>query len=192
MWGMEPAPAALVARDFFVEQGVRKVLVPGFGYGRNARLFHESGMQVTGIEISGTAVALARRHFGTAMTIHHGPVTAMPFDADRYDGIFCYALIHLLDAAERGRLLRDCYAQLDAGGWMVFVVLSKAAPTYGQGVALGADRFEQFGGVRLYFYDRESIAGEFGPYGLQELREIEENFPFYLIFCRRERAAEAS
>ena len=69
-------------------------------------------MAVTGIEISKTAVEMAGKHYGKAMTIHHGSVTYMPFDDCRYDGIFCYALIHLLDSNERKKLIRDCYNQL--------------------------------------------------------------------------------
>ena len=33
----------------------------------------------------------------------------MPFDKALYDGIFSYALIHLLNEKERGKLTNDCY-----------------------------------------------------------------------------------
>jgi hypothetical protein len=52
MWGLEPARSAVLARDLFAEKGIMKVLVPGMGYGRNARVFTDSGMAVTGIEQS--------------------------------------------------------------------------------------------------------------------------------------------
>ena len=35
-----------------VQKIMSKVLIPGFGYGRNARVFHDAGMVVSGIEIS--------------------------------------------------------------------------------------------------------------------------------------------
>lgn len=186
MWGMQPAPSAVMTRDLFVQQGIRQVLVPGFGYGRNAQLFREQGMQVTGIEIAQSAIDMAQKHYGTDMTVYHGSVTDMPFDAARYDGIFCYALIHLLDSDERAKLIRDCYNQLLPGGYMVFVAISKAAPTYGQGTPVGKDRFEQFGGVRLFFYDRDSVAAEFGGAGLIDVKEVEENYPFFMVTCRKE------
>ncbi|GAB2776984.1 hypothetical protein GCM10027275_19930 [Rhabdobacter roseus] len=151
MWGFEPARSAVLVRDFFAERGVRQVLIPGIGYGRNAQVFRDSGMAVTGIEISQTAIEIARKQYGPAMAIYHGSVTDMPFDHNRYDGIFCYALIHLLDRPEREKLIRDCYHQLTEQGYMVFTVLSKAAPTYGQGTYLSPDRFEMFGGVQLFF-----------------------------------------
>lgn len=185
MWGFEPAKSAVLTKDFFLQQGVKTVLVPGFGYGRNAQVLRENGMQVTGIEISQTAIDMAVKHYGKEMTIYHGSVTDMPFDNKKYDGIFCYALIHLLDAPEREKLVRDCYAQLNAGGYMVFTVISKEAPTYGTGTLLSKDRYEMFGGVQMYFYDRESIQAEFGNAGLFEVNEINENYPFYLIKCKK-------
>lgn len=187
MWGFEPAPSALLAKDFFVENSVKNVLIPGIGYGRNAQIFRENGMEVTGIEISKTAIELARKHYGPAMTIHHGSVTDMPFDDRRYDGIFCYALIHLLDSDERRKLIRDCFRQLSENGHMIFTAISKEAHTYGTGKFISTDRYEVFEGVRMFFYDRESIRAEFGDAGLIEIAEIKENYPFYLITCRKGR-----
>jgi len=185
MWGFEPAKSAVLAKDFFLQQAVKNVLIPGIGYGRNAQIFRDNGMAVTGIEISQTAIDMARKHYGNGMTIYHGSVTDMPYDEHLYDGIFCYALIHLLDSNEREKLIRDCYNQLAENGCMVFTVISKEAPTYGQGEAIGKDRFEMFGGVKMFFYDRESINAEFGDAGLFEISEVTENYPFFLIKCRK-------
>lgn len=183
MWGFEPAQSALMARDFFVVHGVKEVLVPGIGYGRNAKVFLDSGMAVRGIEISQTAIELAHRHFGEDLVISHGSVTEMPFDGRRYDGIFCYGLIHLLDVEERRKLIADCYGQLAVGGCMVFTMITKGAATYGQGELVGKDRYAQFGGVRVYFYDREAVEAEFGGYGMVEVREVGEGYPFWWVGC---------
>ncbi|WP_341904863.1 class I SAM-dependent methyltransferase [Fluviicola taffensis] len=185
MWGFEPANSAVWTKDFFIRHSIKDILIPGIGYGRNAKIFQDNGMTVTGIEISETAIALARKHFGTEMTIHHGSVTEMPFDEKQYAGIFCYALIHLLDTSERKKLIRDCYNQLNENGWMVFTAISKTAPSYGNGKEIGKDRFEQFGGVNIFFYDEDSIREEFREFGLMEIIEIEENLPMFLIVCRK-------
>lgn len=185
MWGFEPANSAVLTRDFFVEKSVKNILVPGIGYGRNAQIFADAGMTVTGIEISATAITMARKHYGTGITIHHGSVTNMPFDKNWYDGIFCYALIHLLGEDERKKLIRDCYNQLAEDGYMIFTAISKEAPTYGQGKFISKDRYEIFHGVNMFFYDRESINAEFGDAGLFEITEVTENYPFFLIKCKR-------
>ena len=139
MWGSEPAKSAVMARDIFVEHKIKSVLIPGVGYGRNAQIFMDNGMTVTGIEISQTAIDLARNHFGNDLTIYHGSVTEMPFDDKLYDGIFCYGLIYLLDSNERRKLIRDCFNQLTEDGWMIFTAITKDAQTYGQGTLVSKD-----------------------------------------------------
>lgn len=185
MWGLEPALSAVLTKDFFLQHAVKNMLIPGIGYGRNAQIFRDHGIAVTGIEISNTAIELAKKHFGEDMRIYHGSVTDMPFDQNTYDGIFCYALIHLLDSNERKKLISDCYNQLSENGYMVFTVISKTANTYGKGKLISTDRYELFEGAQIYFYDQESIKAEFGGYGLFEITEIEENQSFYLIKCKK-------
>lgn len=185
MWGFEPAKSAILAKDFFVQKSVKNILIPGIGYGRNAQIFKENGMAVTGIEISKTAIEMARKHYGTDTIIYHGSVTDMPFDKNQYDGIFCYALIHLLDSGEREKLIQDCYNQLSQNGYMIFTAISKEAHTYGQGKFISKDRYEIFDGVKMYFYDGESIHDEFDRAGLFEITEISESQPFFLIKCKK-------
>ena len=195
MWGFQPADSAIAANDLFLANGAKKVLIPGIGYGRNARIFRDNGMTVTGIEISETAIDLAKRHYGDDLHIHHGSVTDMPFDKQLYDGIFCFALIHLLNARERKALIAKCFAQLAPGGYMIFVTVSKKAPMYQKGTCIGPDRYETLPGVRIFFYDAESVSREFGAYGLLDCTEIVEpgkhakNAPpleFLMIRCRKE------
>lgn len=185
MWGLEPAKSTVLTKDFFIEQGVRNVLIPGIGYGRNANIFIENRIAVTGIEISQTAIDLAKKHFGDKLSIFHGSVTEMPFEDNTYDGIFCYGLIYLLDEDERAKLIQDCFNQLKENGFMVFTAITKDAQTYGQGTEITKDRFEMFGGVKIFFYDKESIQEEFGNYGLFEVTEVTENYPFHLIKCQK-------
>lgn len=185
MWGFEPSKSAVLTKDLFVQKSIKNILIPGIGYGRNAQIFVESGITVTGIEISKTAIEMARKHYGTDMTIHYGSVTDMPFDKNQYDGIFCYALIHLLDAGERAKLISDCYDQLSPNGYMVFTVISKEAKSYGQGKFVSEDRYEIFDGVKMFFYDKESIQAEFHNAGLFETTAVDENQPFFLIKCKK-------
>lgn len=194
MWGLEPSDSAIMAKDFFLENKLKDVLIPGFGYGRNAKLFSDNGMCVTGIEISKTAIDLARKN-GVTATIYHGSVTNMPFDNKRYDAIFCYALIHLLNRRERKKLIQDCYNQLKPNGYMIFTAVTKKAPMYGKGRELSKDRFEIMEGVKMFFYDSNSVRREFEQHGLIEFSEIDEpnknmkNKPsmnFVIITCKKD------
>ncbi|WPP52772.1 class I SAM-dependent methyltransferase [Catalinimonas niigatensis] len=194
MWGFAPTDSAVATLHLFQQHGIQEILVPGFGYGRNAKLFTDNGFSVTGIEISATAIALAKKHYGEDIQVYHGSVSDMPFDQKLYDGIFCYALIHLLDEKERAKLISDCYQQLRPEGYMVFVALSKSTASYGEGTPLGKDRFESRHGVKLFYYDAASVDTAFGKYGLMEAKEISEpaNPPdhkpsqqFWYISCRK-------
>lgn len=194
MWGLEPADSAILAKDFFLEKKVKDILIPGTGYGRNAKIFIDNGINVTGIEISKTAIDLAKQN-GLDSKMYHGSVTDMPFDDKLYDGIFCYALIHLLDSNEREKLIKDCYNQLKPNGYMIFTAISKKAPMFGKGTRLSKDRFEIMKGVKMFFYDSDSVKQEFEKYGLVEFSEIDEpsktmqNKPplkFTIIKCKKE------
>ncbi|MEK3688638.1 class I SAM-dependent methyltransferase [Paenibacillus sp. FSL R10-2736] len=194
MWGFEPSDSAILTKDFFLEKNVKDILIPGIGYGRNAKVFTDNGIDVTGIEISQTAIDLARQS-GLNMNVYHGSVTDMPFDNKLYDGIFCYALIHLLDQREREKFIQDCYNQLKPGGYMVFTTVSKKVPMYGKGVQLDTDYFEIMDRVKMFFYDADSIQQDFANYGLVEISEIDEpgknmkNKPslnFLIIKCKKE------
>jgi len=185
MWGEDPAKSAVRAKDLFIENCVKSVLIPGIGYGRNAKIFLDNGMEVTGIEISRTAIDLASTYIGNKLRIYQGSVTEMPFDQSIYDGIFCHGLIYLLDKEERKKLLSDCFNQLRKDGMMIFTAITKKASSYGQGTLIGEDRFEMFGGVSIFFYDLETIQIEFKDYGIIEIQEVQENYPFYIIICKK-------
>ncbi len=196
MWGLEPAESAITTLELFKKHKLNSILIPGFGYGRNANIFTENGFKVTGIEISETAIDIGKKHFGDNIKVYHGPVSSMPYDKELYDGIFCYALLHLLNAKERIKLINDCYNQLKLNGYMVFVTISKKDNRYGEGKEISKDTFETKHGVTLFFYDSDSVQTEFGNYGLIEVKEISEvsknienksSQKFVQIICRKNR-----
>lgn len=166
MWGWEPADSAISTLELFKKHELTNILIPGYGYGRNAKVFTDDGFKITGIEISESAIDISKKHFGDQIKVHHGSVGSMPFDQEFYDGIFCYALIHLLNAEERAKLIEDCYNQLKPGGYMIFVSIAKTDFRYGKGIEIGQDTFSSFPGVNLFFYDSDSIKSAFGGYGL--------------------------
>ncbi|MCM3444284.1 class I SAM-dependent methyltransferase [Metabacillus halosaccharovorans] len=193
MWGFEPTDSAILTKDFFLEKNVKEILIPGIGYGRNAKVFIDNGINVTGIEISKTAIDLAAQN-ALDCNIYHGSVSDMPFDNKQYDGIFSHALIHLLNKDEREKFIKDCYNQLKPNGYMVFTAVSKKAPMFRKGKQLDEDYFEIMDGVKMYFYDSDSIKQDFGKYGLVEFSEIDEpnknmigkpSINFNMVICKK-------
>ena len=193
MWGFEPSDSAILTKDLFIERKVEDILIPGIGYGRNAKVFIDNGINVTGIEISETAIDLAKKN-ELDINIFNGSVTDMPFDNKLYDGIFCYALIHLLNKHERDKFIKDCYNQLKPNGYMIFTTISKEAPMFGKGKQLDKDYFEIMEGLKMFFFDSDSIKQEFGEYGLIEFSEVVEPhknaenkppFKFIMVKCQK-------
>ena len=178
IWGFEPAESAIKVKDFFIKEKANEILIPGIGYGRNARIFIENGINVTGIEISETAIRLARTENNIEIPIYHGSVTNMPFDSKVYSGIFSYALIHLFNSQERKKFISDCYSQLKTDGYMFFATISKKDSLYAKGKPVSKERFEVMKGAKLFFYDTESIKKEFEKYGLMDFAEIDEPVKF--------------
>ena len=78
---------------------------------------------------------------------------------------------------------------------MIFTTVSKQAPMFGKGKQLDKDYFEIMEGVKMFFYDSNSIKQEFEKYGLVEILEIDEpsknmgNKPpinFLIVKCKKE------
>ena len=188
MWGLKPARSALLAKDLFNEKGIQNILIPGMGYGRNAKVFKENGFDITGIEISKTAIDMARKYLGHNMTIYHDTVSNMPLDSGRYGGIFCHALVHLLAKEERKKLILNCYDQLLENGYMIFTAITKKASNFGKGRRIGKDRYEFHQGAKLFYYDELSVQEEFSEVGLFKVEEINEDQPLYYIQCQKNKS----
>ncbi len=193
VWGLKASDSAKYAVKLFVQSGIKQILIPGVGYGRNAQLFLENGIQVTGIEISAKAIEHARK-LGYTFQIHQGSVCDMPFDSVQYNGIFCYAVLHLLNKTERAKFLNACYQQLAPNGLMIFTVISENADKPGARKMISDNRFLLENGLKVYYYNKESIEKEFSKFGMVDYWEIDEPIYFmpkekpiksYIITCKK-------
>jgi 2-polyprenyl-3-methyl-5-hydroxy-6-metoxy-1,4-benzoquinol methylase len=160
IWGDSPSRTAVYAIDLFRKTGVRKVLIPGSGYGRNAEAFARAGFEVTGIEISKTAISLARQG-SLKIQYHFGSVLDMPFDNQVYDGIYCFNVLHLFRKDDRAAFLQRCREQLKDGGAMFFVVFSDNESSYGTGRMVEENTFESKPGREVHYYTDEDLVSEF-------------------------------
>lgn len=173
IWGDSPSRSALLAIDLFTKAGVREVLVPGSGYGRNAEAFARAGFAVTGIEISKTAVAMARRG-SSDVRYHRGSVLDMPFDDSMYDGIFCFSVLHLFRKNDRAAFLGRCRDQLKDGGVLFFTVFSDKEPSFGSGRMVEENTFESKPGREVHYYSRDDLVSEFRDFTIISTGMVEE------------------
>jgi SAM-dependent methyltransferase len=173
IWGDTPSRSAEFAIGLFRKAGVRTVLVPGSGYGRNAEAFARAGFEVTGIEISDTAIVLARQS-SPDIRYHHGSVLDMPFDDSMYDGVYCFNVLHLFRKNDRAAFLKQCREQLKDGGVMFFVGFSDKEPSFGTGRQVEENTFESKPGREVHYYSEQDLISEFPGMEILETGMIED------------------
>ena len=61
---------------------------------------------------------------------------------------------------------------------MIFIVASKQTSLYRSGKYLSKDRYEISKGLKVFFYDSDSIFKEFSDFGMTECKDIEEPVKF--------------
>nr|WP_310649007.1 class I SAM-dependent methyltransferase [Paenibacillus polymyxa] len=98
IWGCEPSQTVTQAIDLFKKNNAHHILVPGAGYGRNTKMF-SSCFQVDGIEISSSAIDLAKEWDLKTNFIRESVLEFRT--SKRYDGIYCYDLLHLFLLEDR-------------------------------------------------------------------------------------------
>jgi SAM-dependent methyltransferase len=155
IWGDLPSRTAEHALELFRRAGVKEILVPGSGYGRNTRLFSMSGFEVTGVEISPQAYTMAQT-FDTLSRFYNASALDMAFLTDRYDAVYCFNVLHLFREKERKSFLQQCVEKVKDNGLLFFTVFSEKEASYGKGQEVEKNTFESKPGRPVhYFTDRD-------------------------------------
>jgi SAM-dependent methyltransferase len=167
VWGTSPSQTAEYALKIFRQNGVKKILVPGSGYGRNTKLFSESGFDVTGIEISDVVLEMAKKY--DPQTKHDkGSVLDMSFDKNKYDAIYCFNVLHLFREKERKLCLRECADKLRDNGLMFFVAFSDRDPSFGKGQEVEKNTFESRPGRAVHYFTEDDLRDLFQDFEILE------------------------
>ena len=121
-----------VSREWL--QPGQRVLVLGCGTGPDACHFAEAGMRVTGIDISRTAIALAKQQAvdrGLDITWIVGDACDLSC-AGRFDAVLDAHMLHCLAlAADRTALIRSVASTLVVGGrFIIATMIADAATTF--------------------------------------------------------------
>lgn len=173
VWGDSPSRTAVYALKQFRKYPVKRLLVPGSGYGRNTKLFSSSGFDVVGIEISTAACEMARE-YDPLTKFYNGSILDMSFDGTKYDVIYCFNTLHLFYQPERALVIRDCAAKLKEGGLGVFAVFSEKERSFGKGVEIENNTFESRPGRPTHFFTEESIREHFRDFQILETGIMED------------------
>ena len=173
IWGDKPSNTAIHALELFKRHTLNKILIPGAGYGRNAKFFTDANLEVVGIEVSKSAINTAKK-FNPKTRFFHGSVLETPFDDEKYDGIYCFNVLHLFLKNDRILFLRKCYNQLKTGGFAFFVVFSDKERSIGKGKQVEKNTFESKPGRPVHYFTEFDLREHFKEYSVLETGTIED------------------
>jgi SAM-dependent methyltransferase len=173
IWGTEPSKTAYYALDLLKNLEVESVVVPGAGYGRNTKLFSESGLKVVGIEISDYAIKEAR-NFDPKSKFYK--LSALEIDSigKKFDAIYCFNVLHLFREKERYLFIEKCAGVLNDCGFAFFVVFSDKEKSFGEGKEVEKNTFESKPGRPVHYFTREDLLAHFDRYNVIEIGEMED------------------
>jgi len=160
IWGESPSRTAEYALELFRKNDVKKLLVPGSGYGRNTRLFSASGIKVVGVEISRAACKIAHE-FDPATRIFNDTVLDMSYLAGNYDTIYCFNVLHLFRQYDRQFFINQCTNRIKKQGLMFFTVFSEKEESYGKGKQVEKNTFESKPGRPVHYFDEDDLKAHF-------------------------------
>ncbi|MFC4077779.1 class I SAM-dependent methyltransferase [Salinithrix halophila] len=162
VWGDEPCPSATDALPFFQRAGVKSVLVPGCGYGRNAMYFAQQGFTVTAFDLSDVSIDHAKKwaaregvdiRFFQGDLFYEYRLKGHPFDA-----VYLSNVIHLFLKDQRAQLLQNLTSLLRQTGIFIFSCISTSDPNnYGIGQEVEPNTFIKHESKPLHFYTEREL-----------------------------------
>ena len=173
IWGEKPSKTAIYALKLFKRYAVKKILVPGAGYGRNTKLFTDANLEVVGIEISESAINIAKS-YNPKTQFFQGSVLDMPFNNKKYNGIYSCYVLHLFLKEDRILFLKNCYKQLRINGYVFFVVFSDKDSSFGKGERIEENTYESKPWRPVHYFTEIDLKEHFKEYLVIETGQIEE------------------
>jgi SAM-dependent methyltransferase len=186
IWGETPSKSAEIALSLFRQHKISKILVPGSGYGRNSKLFSTSGFDVTGIEISDEACALAREH-DPATKLYNGSFLENDFVHGSYQGIYCFNVLQLFLKPDRIRFVRKSAQLLSSKGLMFFTGISDRDASFGQGEEVEENTFAVQPDKILHYFTLDDLTAHFEEFEILEVGELEDQLSYTLYGLKRYR-----
>jgi len=110
----------------FSAYGGRDVLEVGCGIGTDLTRFARGGARVTGVDLSETAIRLARRNFdrlGLPAGLYVADGGNLPYSGETFDLVYCHGVLQY--AADPEGIVREAHRLLRVGGTGIFMVYNE-------------------------------------------------------------------
>jgi SAM-dependent methyltransferase len=173
IWGESPSRTASYALGLFRKAGVKTLLVPGSGYGRNTKLFSSSGFKVSGVEISATAFKLAQ-DFDRLSQFFYASALDLSFLKDKLDAIYCFNVLHLFKEKDRKLFIKECVDRLKTRGLMFFTVFSEKEDSFGKGAQTEPNTFESKPGRPVHYFTENDLKAHLNGFNILETGILED------------------
>ena len=153
----------------------RPVLEVGCGAGVDLARFAKGGAIVTGVDLTASAIALAKENFAQQGLTGHFEVAngeALPFPDETFDFVFAHGVVQY--TADPRRLVEECRRVLKPGGQAVFQVYNRVSWLNGLSKVMKVGLEHDDAPVLL-----KMTIGEFRALvsGFREARIVPERFP---------------
>jgi SAM-dependent methyltransferase len=160
IWGMSPSSSATYALKLFRRYPIKRILVPGAGYGRNSKVFSDAGYEVIGVEISDVALKLAEK-FDPSTTFHEVSVLDLDKLEGKFDAIYGYNIFHLFRKQERRLIVQKWIDSLTQDGLLFIVVFSERESSYRTGKEVEPNTFESKPGRPVHYFTESDLKAHF-------------------------------
>ncbi len=173
-WNIETPPNALVE---LVESGKVKpckTIDLGCGTGNYAIYLANKGFNVTGVDISPTAIKIARENAEKKRVKINFLIADVLGDLDEiketFDFAYDWGLLHHIFPEKRKKYVENVYRILNPRGKYLSVCFSEKDPQFG-----GSGKYRKTSlGTILYFSSKDELKDLFDPYfNIKELKTIE-------------------
>ena len=160
--------------DFNAYRG-KSVLDVGCGAGTDLVRFAKGGALVTGVDLSSSAIVLAKQNFaqqGLAADLREADGETLPFDDETFDFVFAHGVVQY--TARDQALVDECRRVLKPGGTAVFQVYNRVSWLNGLSKVMKVPLEHEDAPVLKRY-----SAGEFRGLltGFRDVRIVEERFP---------------
>ncbi len=170
-------------RELPRDKGSIRVLDLGCGAGRHTLILANDGFQVTGLDVSETALKKLQRHVDSAglknVVLARHEMSELPFVDEYFDAVVSTNVLHHGTVAEINRTLSELFRIMKGGGAGFVITLSRRDFRYGDGENIEPDtyRFTEGDekGIVHHFFDEIELCSFFNRFEIMALHE--ELFP---------------
>ena len=138
-----------------------RVLEVGCGNGKHLSSLFNKGFQVHGIDVSPTAIKLAKEKaefHHAAVDLRVADATELPYENGYFDAVFLFHVLGHLSQAEREKAALEAYRVLKKGGIGYFRDFHVSDLRFGQGVQVEERTFRKGNNVWVHYFTEMEAA----------------------------------